>query len=869
MKIALQLLKNLSAVVLAGSLFAGCSKPVAPESTTQDITWNQLPSLPDKQGFAGGFAGVSHGSLLFAGGANFPDAPPWGGGKKVWYDSIFVLSSADGPWKKLEQVLPRPLAYGVSVTHKDKLICIGGDDGKKAFRDVFSVELRQGKAAIEELPSLPAPSTGITGALIGDRVYIAGGLDRLEDQSSLARKSFWMLDLSAPDKGWSVLPVWPGPERFEAVSAAIDGKFFLFSGFRLQPGATSGSQRKFPVLRDGYKFTPSETTEEGTWKAIADVPRGVAASPSPAPVLGDDHFLVIGGVDDDSLRTPQGGLAHHPGFSTQCLAYSSITDTWIPLGTFPDTTARVNVPTTIWNKTSVILSGEARPGIRSPRVFLVEIQHTARSFGFLNYSVLVTYLLALIAMGVYFSRREKTTEDFFVAGRRVPWWAAGISIFGTQLSSITFMATPAKVYATDWLYYVGTFALVLVQPLVVYFYLPFFRRLNITSVYEYLEQRFNLAVRLFGSASFILFQLGRMTIVLFLPALALSAVTGINIYISIVVMGILATLYTMLGGIEAVIWTDVLQVAVLLGAGLLSLGIIIGNLDGGIGTIVDVGLASDKFRFADFRWDYALPVFWVFFIGKVFENIISYSSDQAVVQRYLTTPDEKSSAAAIWTNAALTIPVSLVWFGLGTALYVFYKTHPAQLSPALKTDQTFPLFIAQELPPGVVGLVIAGLFAAAMSTIDSSLNSITAALTTDFWHRFRPKIDEQHSLRFARKLTLLLGIIGTSSAIWIAMNQDEIRSLWDVYTRVIGLLMGGLGGLFALGVFTQRVSGSAALIGAVAGAGVCGWVAYGTRVNFFLYPVIGVSTCFVVGYLLSLRLPNRKDLKGLTIHTRR
>ena len=157
MKIALQLLKNLSAAVLAGSLFAGCSKPVAPESTTQDITWNQLPSLPDKQGFAGGFAGVSHGSLLFAGGANFPDAPPWGGGKKVWHDSIFVLSSADGPWKKLEQVLPRPLAYGVSVTHKDKLICIGGDDGKKAFRDVFSVELRQGKAAIEELPSLPAP----------------------------------------------------------------------------------------------------------------------------------------------------------------------------------------------------------------------------------------------------------------------------------------------------------------------------------------------------------------------------------------------------------------------------------------------------------------------------------------------------------------------------------------------------------------------------------------------------------------------------------------------------------------------------------------------------------------------------------------
>jgi len=826
-----------------------------------------LPPLPDMQGFAGGFAGTSHGSLLFAGGANFPDAPPWEGGNKVWYDSIFVLDAVSGPWRKLAKSLPHSLAYGVSVTHKDKLICIGGDNGTRAFADVFSIELRDGKVTLEELPPLPAPSTGITAALIGERIYVAGGLDRLEDQSDRARKTFWLLDLSDLGKGWSVLPPWPGPERFEAVSAAIGGQFYLFSGFRLRQGPEAGPRRKLPVLRDGYKFTPDATAAQGTWQAIADVPRGVAAAASPAPVIGDAHFLVVGGVDDGDVFTAR-SLAQHPGFKTQCLTYSTITDTWIPFGTFPDTTARVNVPTTVWKNAPVILSGEAKPGIRSPQVFRVEVVHEATPFGFLNSAVLITYLLSLVAMGVYFARREKTTEDFFVGGRRIPWWAAGISIFGTQLSSISFMAIPAKVYATDWLYFAGALCLVPVQPLVIYFYLPFFRRLNITSAYEYLEQRFNLAVRLFASTSFILFQLGRMTIVLFLPSLALSAVTGINIYASIVVMGSLATVYTMLGGIEAVIWTDVLQVGVLLGGGLLSLGIIVSNIDGGMVTIFDVGMANDKFRLADFNWDYAMPVFWVVCLGKIAENIVSYSADQAVVQRYLTTRDEKSAAAAIWTNAALTIPISLIWFGLGTALYVFYKTHPAQLSPALKTDQTFPLFIAQELPPGVVGLVIAGLFAAAMSTIDSSLNSITAALTTDFYHRFKPAVSDHRSLRMARSVTLFLGILGTATALWVAMNQDQIRSLWDVYTRIIGLVMGGLAGLFALGVFTRRASAAAALIGAVTGAAVCGWVAYATRASFFLYPVIGITTCVVVGYLLSLVLPQHKDLRGLTIHTR-
>ena len=179
-------------------------------------------------------------------------------------------------------------------------------------------------------------------------------------------------------------------------------------------------------------------------------------------------------------------------------------------------------------------------------------------------------MLSLVVMGFYFSRREKGTDDFFLGGKRIPWWAAGLSIFGTQLSAITFMAIPAKAFATDWLYVLLTVGILAVCPVIIICFLPFFRRLNVTSAYEYLELRFNLPVRLYGSASFLFFQLGRMSIVVLLPAIALSAVTGLNVYMCIIVMGVLCTLYTVLGGIEAVIWTDVIQVIVLMGGTFLS-----------------------------------------------------------------------------------------------------------------------------------------------------------------------------------------------------------------------------------------------------------------------------------------------------------
>jgi SSS family transporter len=585
--------------------------------------------------------------------------------------------------------------------------------------------------------------------------------------------------------------------------------------------------------------------------------------------VGIDHVLVIGG--DDGRCWGQDLRDAHPGFACDMMwAYHTLTDTWVSAGEL-----RANHVTTValpWKDTAgtaavVVPSGEIRPGVRSPAVLTAPFRARKASFGYVDYLVLTAYLAALVAMGFYFSRREKSTEDFFLAGKRVPWWAAGLSIFGTQLSAITFMAIPGKTYADDWVFFWQNMGIVAIAPLVAWVYLPFFRRLDVTTAYEYLEWRFSLGIRLLGSASFVAFQLGRMGIVVFLPALALSAVTGWNVYACIAAMGVLATIYTVLGGIEAVIWTDVLQVVVLLGGAVVALGIIVGSVEGGAGEVFSVAAASDKLRLANLDWDFTSEALIVILLGAFFNNIVPYTTDQAVIQRYLTTSDERQARNAIWTNAILTIPASLLFFAVGTALWVFYKTHPTSLAPLQQVDQVFPWFIAQELPMGIAGLVIAGIFAAAMSSLDSGMNSVATACVTDFYRRFHPEASDHYCLNLARWLTLLLGVLGTGTA--MLMATFDIKSLWELFLALIGLLGGTLAGLFALGIFTRRAAGVHAWIGAIASAAVLIYAQCFTQASGLLYAAIGATSCFVVGWLVSWLVPAKACTDGLTLFTRR
>jgi SSS family transporter len=867
------------------------------------LRWQQLPSLPPapgktvQPGVAGAFVGVHRGVLLVAGGANFPDALPWDGGEKVWHGAGFVLdpSGADAVrWETgSEFALPQPAAYGASVTTGRGIVMIGGCDAEQCFRDVRLAQWDSSMGVVySPLPSLPRPLAFMAAARIGDCLYVAGGQETMDD--ARATKTFLRLDLSKQDRSarkkgeaftWEDLAPWPGPPRILPVLAAqSDGArdcLYLFSGRSVAPG------RPTEILTDGYKYNPAS----GEWTRLGDVapdgapPRCVMGATTVAS--GANHILVFGGADgerflkseelDRAIAAADGTeaealketrrrlLKHHPGFSRDVLAYHTITDTWTRVGRLPGP-CPVTTTTVRWRDGIVVPSGEVRPGVRTDAVWHA-MPAPPPAFGTLNYTVLGAYLAVLVAMGIWFSRREQTTDDFFRAGGRVPWWAAGISIFGTQLSAITFMAIPAKTFATDWRYLWLNAGIVLIAPLIVYLILPFFRRLNVTTAYEYLERRFNLAARLIGSVMFMALHLGRIGIVLFLPSIALSVVTGIDVTTCILVMGLLSITYTVLGGIEAVIWTDVLQVAVLLGGALLSLGMIVFVLPAEPGELAAAAREAGKLTAFDFRFDLAAPTFWVILFGGLAATFISYGSDQTVIQRYLTTRDEASAARSIWTNAVLTIPATLIFFAMGTALFLFYRAKPDLLNPTLDSaDAIFPWYIVTRLPDGVAGLLIAGVFAAAMSSLDSSMNSVATAVTTDWYGRFHPEATDRRRLGVARGVTVAVGLAGTALA--LVMAGWDIKSLWDQLYRFVGLFAGGLGGLFLLGIFSRRAHGTGAVIGLVA-SGIAQYaVSRYTSVHVLLYAGAGLVTCVVVGYAASLLLPARgKPLEGLTLYT--
>lgn len=833
------------------------------------LTWQALPPLPDPIGFAAPFAGVTEGALLVAGGANFPDGRPWTGARKIWHDRIFVLDRPDGAWRVAEAKLPRPLGYGVSLTTPQGVACLGGSDETRHYADAFLLRKVGDRIERHPLPPLPQPVANFCGAVLGSTIYVAGGLASPAATATL--RTFWALDLAASQPQWRELEPWPGRPRMLAVAAVQDGSFFLFSGTDLVPDASGGAAREY--LRDAWRFTPG-----AGWQRLPDLPRPAVAAPTPAFAVGQSHVLVVGGDDGAHAARVAELRDAHPGFPADVLAYHTITDTWTRLGRFPAAPGpdpagnpnagdwpAVTAPTVKWGDRHVVPSGEVRPGVRTPKVWAAQAIAARTVFGWANYTTLSLYLLAMVGIGVVCSRRIKDTNDFFRGGQSIPWWAAGISIFATMLSSITFMAIPAAAYSGGWRLALNNTYIVL-MPLIVFVFLPFYRQLNVTSAYEYLEKRFNVATRLVASGLFILFQVGRIAIVLFLPSLALATVANFSITACILIMGVLCIIYTVMGGMEAVVWTDVAQTAVLMGGAVFSLILIVGRVDGTPGELVATVVDGGKFLASvDWSWNLVSGTAWTIMLGSIFHNLFAYAASQDVVQRYFTTKDEATAARAIWTNALLAVPAQLLFFAIGSALYVYYRQQPSRLEPAFQTDAIFPLFIVREMPVGIAGLIIAAIFAAAQSTLSSSLNSVSAACVTDFYRRFRPGASEAAALRLARIITVVAGVLGVGTALWVA--QADLRSLFEAFLGVIGLFGGTISGLFLLGVFTTRTSGAGAVIGALVSAGTV--LAVRSHVHFYAYAATGIVSCVVVGYAASWLLPrDRRDLTGLTLHTR-
>lgn len=407
--------------------------------------------------------------------------------------------------------------------------------------------------------------------------------------------------------------------------------------------------------------------------------------------------------------------------------------------------------------------------------------------------------------------------------------------------------------------------MLLLAPFIIRYYVPFFRSLDVTSAYEYLEKRFNLAIRWFGSASFIALQIGRTAIVLYLPALALATVSNFDMRACIVIMGIACILMTFEGGLESVVWTDVAQTVILLAGALVVFAVAIMGTPGGISEAIRTAEYDHKF-FSGLRWDADLTVAtgWVIILGNLFASLSSYTAGQDIVQRYLSTKDTASAARSIWTNALMVIPSTIIFFAVGTALYVFYKYSPAHLDPAMpKTDAILPLFIVNELPAGMSGIVVAAIFAAAQPT--SSLNSVATAWVVDFQARLQPSLSDQARLRIAKVVTVCSGVLGTLLA--LAMTEFDIASTWDAFLTLIGLTGGALAGLFALGLFTRRANSFGAVVGTICSISLLVYVQRYTSLHFFTYAPIGTITVFVIGYGASWLSPRSdRSLVGLTIH---
>ena len=818
----------------------------APLMGQQPLEWSERPALPEPAGVGGPFVGVeAGGALVVAGGANFPGSPPWEGGAEAWLDRVWVLDAAAGAWRDAGR-LPQPRAHGAAVPAAGALWLIGGKDAGGATAETMLLTLDgRGRAVLDLGPPLPRPSAFHGAASAGGRIWVLGGGQGSDGRSGLD-DGFWSLDPADPDAGWTAHPPCPGGPRIRASVAAQklgDGReaVFVFGGER--PAAAGAADPGPVILSDAWCFVPGGAPDAG-WRRLADLPRpAAAAAVSP---LGASHLLLFGG-DDGGRRG--GDPPSHPGFPAAVHAYHTITDTWAAAGAMPrPVVATAAVP---WRGGIVIPGGETRPGARTAATAAVAAGARPAALGGLDWTVLALYLTVLVAMGAWFSRRTRGSDDYFLAGRRVPWWAAGLSIYGTQLSAITFLATPALAYATDLRYAPTWLGILLVVPLVTRVFLPVYRRLELRTAYEYLERRFSRAVRRVGSGCFLVMQTARMAIVVYLPALALATVTGVDVRLCILGTGLLATLYTVLGGMEAVIWTDVLQVFVLLGGVLLALAL---AFDGAGGWAAFEGAAgAAKLRLWDNGFSWTEAGSWSLMLGSIVLMIPPYTTDQTVVQRYLSARDEQAAGRAAWLNGWLSIPAGLLFPALGACLWAFYRQQPEALQLGMPNDGILPLFLGDHLPAGLAGLVIAGLLAATMSTLDSSMHSIATAVVNDFYRPAHPEADDARILRLARRWTVAAGFFGTACAAGLA--SFEVTSLFLLFLKALGLLSSGLATLFLLGILCPRVGAAGALLGAAFGTAALAVIAWTTGLHAFWYAAVGIGLGTSSGWLASRWLP--------------
>ena len=472
---------------------------------------------------------------------------------------------------------------------------------------------------------------------------------------------------------------------------------------------------------------------------------------------------------------------------------------------------------------------------------------------------IIVFLLftgGVVAFGGSFFTKKGTSEEFTSAGRSLPGWVVGMSIFATYVSSISYLGYPGKAFSGDWNAFVFSLSIPIASYFAARYFVPFYRSQDSISAYSFLENRFGPWARIYASSCYLLTQIARTGSILYLLALPMNVLLGWNIQTIIIVTSVAIVLYSMLGGMKAVIWTEAIQGIILIGGALVCMFILLFDMPEGPAQTFSIAMEDGKFSLGSFGSSLSESTFWVCLIYGVFTNLQNYGIDQSYVQRYHTAKNEKEAKFSALFGGYLFIPVSAVFFMIGTGLYAFYKVHPGVLPDGVGADYVFPFFIVNELPVGLTGLLIASIFAAGMSTIATSVTSSSTIILTDYYQRFR-----KHAGNRERMLVLKLSSVGVGVAgILVAFAFMSVQSALDAWWALASIFSGGMLGLFLLGYISRKARNFDAVLGVVCGVILVCWIVISPFVHANLAIVFGTLLIFLVGFL-SANLFNKRRCK--------
>jgi SSS family solute:Na+ symporter len=514
---------------------------------------------------------------------------------------------------------------------------------------------------------------------------------------------------------------------------------------------------------------------------------------------------------------------------------------------------------------------------------------------FIDLCVIALYLIAMIVVGVYFSRKNESSEQFTTASGKIPGWAIGLSIYATFLSSNTFLGVPGKSFGGNWNAFVFSISMPIAAWVAAKYFVPFYRNTGEVSAYTNLEKRFGPWARTYAVICFLLTQLARMGSIFFGISLTLQALTGFDMRMVMLITGICIILYTVMGGIEAVIWTEVVQgILKTLGA-LLIVYLVIHNMPGGVSKIIAIGNHDHKFSLGSLKPDFTTATFWVVLLYGFFINLNNFGMDQNYVQRYHTATSSKQASKSIWLCVWIYVPASLMFFIIGTCLYAYFQVNPqliepiklqaaaehlgaaasqadiskyaATMQPADYGDKVMPFFMVNMIPTGLVGLIVSAILSAAMSTISSGMNSSATVFTEDIYKRyFKPDINDKQKLKLLHIATVIFGLAGMLCGI----SLIGVKSILDIWWQLSGIFAGGMLGLFLLGIMSRKSGNMEAFAATVLGLLVILWLSLSylipARYAYLRNPlhanmviVVGTLTIFLTGVLIT-KLKNKQQL---------